>query len=238
MFRRWVDISRLADRCKPCKCPLLVALLLAVLEITGCTHATKPDPGKFLTDYAQLHKSKDAQSHVYFTHRMARSASHDYATYAVSVSYFPADARFAVMGAETQASVLAYLKHEIRQRIKEKALLASSDDQADIRLRVAITSVSTADPGMKPWDFLPFRLLTKPVKDEIMGAPKVASATLEEQTLDARTGAILNESVREDDGKSIGRQKQGVSVVTFELLRPVLDQWASSVVSELTSNKS
>lgn len=238
MFRRWFDISLLTDRCKPYKCPLLVAMLLAVLGVTGCTHVTKPERGKFLTDYVQLQKSKDAQGHVYFTRCMARSTAHDHATYAVSVSYFPVDARFAGLGAETQANVLVYLEHAIRQRMQEKALLASSADQADIRLRVAITSVSTADPAMKPWDFLPFRLLAKPVKDEIMGAPKVASATLEEQTLDARTSAILNESMREDDGKSIGRQKQGVSVVTFESLRSVLDQWASSVVSELTSNKS
>jgi len=238
MFCRWVDISLLTDRCKPCKCPLLVAMLLAVLGVAGCTHATKPERGKFLTDYAQLQKGKDAQGHVYFTRRMARSIAHDHATYAVSVSYFPVDARFAGLGAETQANVLVYLEHAIRQRMQEKALLASSADQADIRLRVAITSVSAADPAMKPWDFLPFRLLAKPAKDEIMGAPKVASATLEEQTLDARTSAILNESVREDDGKSIGRQKQGMSVVTFESLHPVLDQWASSVVSELKSNKS
>jgi len=138
---------------------------------------------------------------------------------------------------QTQASILAYLDHAIRQRLQDKALLASSTGQADIQLRVAITSVSAADPAMKPWDYLPARLLMKPVKDGIMGAPKVAAATLEEQSLDAHTGTVLTESVRKDDGGSIGRQKKGASVVTLDSLRPVLDQWASSVVSELTRER-
>lgn len=227
MFRQKVDAGRLT-----------VAMLLVVFGLVGCTHVTKPGQGTFLTDYTRLQKSKDAQGHVYFTHRLVAPAPIDRVNYAVSVSYFPADARFAGLGAQTQASILAYLDQAIRQRLQDKALLASSADQADIRLRVAITSVSAADPGMKPWDFLPFRLLTKPVKDGIMGAPKVATATLEEQTIDARTHAVLNESLRKDDGKSIGRQKKGVSVVTFESLRPVLDQWASSVALQLQSLKS
>lgn len=215
----------------------MVATLLAVVALGGCTHATKPDQKGFLVDYTRLQESKDAQGNVYFTHRMAMPAPRDHLTYAVSVGYFPVDARFAGLSAQAQASILDYLDHAIRQRLQVKALLASSTDQADVQLRVAITSVSAADPGMKPWDFLPFRLLTKPVKDGIMGAPKVATATLEAQVLDARTHGVLNESVRKDDGGSIGRQKKGVSIVTLESLRKVLDQWASSMVSELTQEQ-
>jgi|GEM_PF-2314160 len=216
---------------------LLATLLLAVPGITGCSQASRPDHGTFLTDYSKLQKSKDAQGHVYFTHSVATPVVHDHPTYAVSVSYFPVDTRFTGLGSETQSSILSYLDHAIRQRLQDKAVLASRADEADVQLRVAITEVSAADPGMKPWDFLPVRLLLKPVKDGIMGAPKVATATLEEQILDARTSAVLNESVRKDSGGSIGRQKKGVSVVTLDSLRPVLDQWASSVASELTQER-
>ena len=226
MFRRRANGGR-----------LLAASLVAVLGITGCSQASRPDHGTFLTDYSKLQKSKDAQGHVYFTHGVATPVLHDHPTYAVSVSFFPADARFIGLGSETQASILSYLDHAIRQRLQDKAVLASRADEADVQLRVAITEVSAADPGMKPWDFLPVRLLLKPVKDGIMGAPKVATATLEEQILDARTSAVLNESVRKDSGGSIGRQKKGVSVVTLDSLRPVLDQWASSVASELTQER-
>jgi len=216
---------------------LLAASLLAALGITSCSQASRPDHGTFLTDYSKLQKSKDAQGHVYFSHSVETPVPHDHVTYAVSVSYFPTDTRFTGLGSETQSSILSYLDHAIRQRLQDKAVLASSTEQADIQLRVAITQVSAADPGMKPWNFLPVRLLLKPVKDGIMGAPKVATATLEEQTLDARTSAVLNESVRKDSGGSIGRQKKGVSVVTLDSLRPVLDQWASSVASELTQER-
>lgn len=236
MYRRRVDAGAPNDRRRR-QHPLLNAVLLLILGFNGCTHVTKPTQGAFLTDYAKLQESKDAQGHVYFVHRLAMPAVHEHPTYAVSVGYFPADARFTGLGAETQASILAYLDHAIRQRLQDKAMLAASADQADIQVRVAITQVSAADPGMKPWDYLPVRLLLKPVKDGIMGTPKVATATLEEQTLDARTSAILNESVRKDDAGSIGRQKKGVSVVTLDSLRPVLDQWASSVASELTQER-
>jgi hypothetical protein len=226
MFRQRADGGR-----------LIAAVLLAVSGITGCSHASKPDHGAFLTDYTKLQERKDAQSHVYFTHRVATPAPHDHTTYAISVSYFPADARFAGLGSEAQASILAYLDHAIRQRLQDKAMLTNGADQADIQLRVAITQVSATDPGMKPWDFLPVRLLMKPVKDGILGAPKVATAALEEQMLDARTNMVLNESVRKDVGGSIGRQKKGVNVITLQSLRTVLDLWASSVVSELTTER-
>lgn len=231
MFLRSVESGRLFRRCKPVHRPRLAAGALLLIALAGCSHQTRPAHGGFLTDYAQLQQAKDAQGHTYFVHRFTTPATDARRQCAVSVEYFPAAVRFNGLGSETQANILAYLDRAIRQQLQKNALLAGDSEQPDIRLRVAITAVAASDPGMKPWDFLPFRLLTKPIKDGVLGAPKVASATLEVQAVDARTGAVLSESVRADNGKSIGREKHGVSVVTFESLRAVLDQWALSVAS-------
>ena len=206
--------------------------------LAGCSHATRPDHGTFLTDYAQLKQTRDAQGHVYFAHPFTTQPIDPRARYVVSTGYFPANTHFAALGTEAQASLLAYLDHAIRQQLQQRSMLASDGASADIRLRVAITSVAPAAPGMKPWDFLPIHLLLEPLKDSVLGTPKVASATLEVQAIDAHTGAILNESVRQDVGKGIGRQKHRVSVVTFESLREVLDRWAVSVVSEQDPTRS
>ncbi|WP_424681286.1 DUF3313 family protein [Frateuria sp. YIM B11624] len=209
-----------------------------VFALVGCSHATRPDHGTFLTDYAQLRQTRDAQGHVYFAHQITAQPANPRATYAVSTEYFPAGTHFNGLSAQAQASLLAYLDHVIREQLQQRSMLASDGAQADIRLRVAITSVVAADPGLRPWDFLPIHLLLEPLKDSVLGAPKVASATLEVQAIDAHTGTVLNESARKDDGKSIGRQKNGVSVVTFGSLHKVLDQWATSVVSEQDPTRS
>jgi len=117
---------------------LLAALLLAVLGITGCSQASRPNHGTFLTDYSKLQKSKDAQGHVYFTHSVATPVVHDHPTYAVSVSYFPVDTRFTGLGSETQSSILSYLDHAIRQRLQDKAVLASRADEAEVQLDIQV----------------------------------------------------------------------------------------------------
>jgi hypothetical protein len=206
------------------------ALLLGAVLLSACSHVTKPQKGAFLSDYSTLMQTKDAQGHEYFAHRQVLKLTNRHDSYAVSVDYFPTHARFDGLGTETQARIASYLQQAIEQQFRQRGLLANG--QADIQLRVAITAVAAVDPDMKPWDFLPVRLLTKPIKDGVLGAPKLAAATLEVRATESRTGEVLSESVRMDNGNSIGRQTQGVSVVTFESLHGVLDQWAASLASE------
>jgi hypothetical protein len=146
---------------------------------------------------------------------------------------FPAGVRFPSVDDATATRSLQYLDTTLRAQLAKHFALVDAPQKAQLVVRPAVTRIAAVEEGMKPLDFVPVRLVTKPLKDAVLGTPQKAAAVLEVLMLDPRDGSVVNASYRPATGKETGRSGAGGDKVGFDAIRPVLDEWATSITGEL-----
>lgn len=221
---------------KPTAMMIKVSGAILVLVLAGCaSNTTKPtsDIG-FFSDYSRLEKAdaKRGNEHLnYSAPSMEKRAARK--VYLMPLRPFPANASFAPVDAALLDQCTNYFDHALRTQLAGRVNLVGNAQDADTAVQPVLTSVHSVEEGRTVLDLVPLRLITRPLKNVAMGKPLQASATLEVRVTEPVSKRVLREAIYRNVGESIGREGNDKTRITFESLRPVLDEWAASVTNDI-----
>jgi len=206
---------------------VLLAACSATPKVTGATSG-------FLPSYDTLEEVSDSSGVKYLSSGSVGIKGEKLERVFVEPSrVFPAGVRFPSIDEATTARSLQHLDATLRTQLAKHFVLVDAPRKAQLVIRPAVTRISAVEEGMKPLDFVPVRIVTKPLKDAVLGTPQKAAAVLEVLMVDPRDGSVLNASYRPATGKETGRSGAGGDKVNFDAVKPVLDEWATSIAGEL-----
>lgn len=194
-------------------------------------------PTGFLSDYNRLvaeESTKDNYFHYTAPEDIDRKLGK---VYFMPITTFPADASFKFVDRPTLDQTMSALDQILRNKLTEKATLVSTQDEADTTVQIVVTEITTENAGRSWYDYIPLRLLTKPIKDAAMGKEQEVVMTLEMSVRDAKSNQILFEAVHRSAGKNIGRSDDTNLKATEEDLSPIIDIWTNKIVSEIITPK-
>jgi hypothetical protein len=112
-------------------------------------------------------------------------------------------------------------------------ILVTTPEQADTIIELAVTGVTAVEPNRKLVDFMPLRLITKPIKDATMGKQQEVLMTLEMKMINVKTREVAYESLTRAKGKTMGRTKDEDLHTDIKELEPVIDDWTSKISKEI-----
>jgi len=224
-------MTRLSSRLLRHGAALGVALLLAACgatpKVTGATSG-------FLPSYDTLKEVSDGSGTRYLSSGPVGFKGEKIDRVYVEPSrVFPIGVRFPSIDEATTTRSLQYLDTTLRAQLVKHFTVVDAPEKAQLVIRPALTRIAAVEEGMKPLDFVPVRLVTKPLKDAVLGTPQKAAAVLEVLMVDPRNGSVVNAAYRPATGKETGRSGAGGEKVSFDAVKPVLDEWATSISGEL-----
>ncbi len=220
----------------------LARLLLPILVVMY-SHAFAQDkavvtPTGFLSDYARLMPDKTAKDN-YFHYTTPEGVARKMGKiYFMPITGYPADVNFQLVDKPVLDETMTAFDQLLRKKLEGKATLVGTPDEADTTVQMVVTAVATVDAGRAAIDFIPLRLLTKPLKDAAMGKEQQIVVTLEMSIRDSKTGHVLYEAVHRSEGKNIGRSDDKKQLkATGKELSPVIDSWTDKIVNEIVATK-
>lgn len=206
---------------------LLLAACSATPKVTGVTSG-------FLPSYDTLKEASDPSGVKYLSSGPVGFKGEKLDRVFVEASrVFPTGVRFPSIDEATTTRSLQYLDATLRAQLAKHFTVVDAPEKAQLVVRPAVTRIAAVEEGMKPLDFVPVRLVTKPLKDAVLGTPQKAAAVLEVLMVDPRSGSVVNASYRPATGKETGRSGAGGEKVSFDAVKPALDEWAASISAEL-----
>lgn len=150
------------------------------------------------------------------------------------VMYYPVPRPNEKVSGETLKAVADYIDYSLRTKLGEKVSLAKRPGPGVVRLRVAVTAVGSKEEGLKPYQYIPVAFIAATAKNALVGAPKVATLSVEAEASDSITGERLAASVRSAQGAKLNNEAvQPSDRVTLTALRPLIDKGIQDVITEL-----
>lgn len=220
----------------PSLLPRRVVVLAVAALLAACASTAKPpEQGSgFLPSYSTLKEATDPTGRKYLSSGpIAYRGAPVSRVHASAAVLFPTDVRFPSADPAVVEQSLRHFDAQLRVQLSKHFTVVDSPAQAQVVVRPALTRVDAVPEGLSPLDLVPVRLLTKPLKDAALGGKEQSAAVLEVLLLDARSDERLNAAYRPATGRSIGRTGTGGGRVTFESIRPVLDDWAAGIAAEM-----
>jgi hypothetical protein len=98
-----------------------------------------------------------------------------------------------------------------------------------LKLQVAVTGVASSAEGLKPYQIVPMAFVATMAIDTVAGAPQQAKLLVEARATDSVSGEVLSKVVRTHTGERLGRVASNEPVITFESVKPIMDDWCDSV---------
>lgn len=103
-----------------------------------------------------------------------------------------------------------------------------------LKLQVAMTGVASTAQGLKPYQVVPMGFVVTMAINTVAGAPQQAKLLVEARATDSMSGEVLSKVVRTNTGERLGRVESNESVITFESVKPIMDDWCDSVSKSLS----
>lgn len=216
----------------PSLTPLCLALSLGLLGVSVSLAADPEERASsgFLTDYDRLHQAGTMRGR-YLAHASPEaSVRQSGAVYLMPVVRFPAEAVFPGIDEAVTLQVLRHVDARLRAQLSKRGTVVAAAEGAERTLQVALTGLAAQPESKTLLDLVPLRLITSPVRNALQGKALEAGGTLEVRLADARSNAVLRESLHPLSGSGIGRAGDGATRVSFPALQPALDAWVEAVV--------
>jgi len=205
-----------------------VALCAAIAAGTsGCAtdgtataeRASAEQTSGFLGDYSQLREVKDAAGETVLRYVNPKAGGGKYQRLLLDpVQYYPAPQASAQVDLATLNAVRNYVDKTMRDRLGARIPLATEPGPGVLRLRTAITAVSSAEAGRKPYQYIPIAFLVTAAT----GLGQEATIAMEFEAVDSMTGERLGAAVR----KGVGARLEGKDAkVTLKDLSKQLNTW-------------
>ena len=214
--------------------------LLAVVILGGITEpcvgqdsASATGDSGFLRDYSSLQETTDAEGRTVRTWISPKLTPANYSAILLDpLAFYPEPRPTEQVSAEELQKMLAYANSALKRALGQRFSVVDRPGKGVVRVRIAFTGVAVQGEGLKPYQYIPIALVaTLAARAATGGPPQRAFILVETEATDSVTGELLGERVRRATGE---RLPAGQKVVTFDTLKPLLDELASQAFPELS----
>jgi len=140
--------------------------------------------------------------------------------------FYPKPQPTAVISAQTLQEITRYFNEAMRRELGSVLTLAKAPGPGTIVVRPAITTVSTSNEGLKPYEVIPIALISAGVNTAMGGRDQEVDVGVEAAFLDGASQKVLAQVVRKGAGKELENDTQKL---TLNNVKPVLDGWAKDM---------
>lgn len=202
---------------------------LACSLCVGLAQAADADAGSgFLSDYASLAPTQDSAGQPvlrYINPSFQQGRFH--AVLLEPVTFFPKPEPTERVTADTLAKISRYLHDGLQSRAA--TLVPSTTEPAPgvLRLRAAITAVTTQNSPLKAYQYVPIAFLISAAK----GRSQEAVLQIELELVDSLSGERMAAVVRKGTGVALADK----AALQLSDVQALLDQWVETGVATLTA---
>ncbi|CAG9239699.1 MULTISPECIES: DUF3313 domain-containing protein [Paraburkholderia] len=209
------------------------AIAVAAAFVAGCANnnvPTKTEYSGFLGDYSNLQQTQDAKGETLLRYINPKLTPANYSAVIVDpVSIYPKAEPTEQLSQATIDQVRNYGTTCLRQAIASRVRVVDAPGPGVLRLQVAITGVASTAEGLKPYQVVPMAFVATMAINTVAGAPQQAKLLVEARGTDSESGDVLAKIVRTHTGEKLGRVASNEPVITFESVRPIMDDWCDTV---------
>jgi hypothetical protein len=184
----------------------------------------------FLGDYSSLQQTTDPNGESFLRYINPKLNPTNYNAVIVEpVSMYPKAEPTEQLTQATIDQVRSYATTCLKQAISSRVRVAETPGPGVVKLQVAITGVASSAEGLKPYQVLPVAFVATMAVDTVAGAQQKAKLLVEALGTDSVSGEVLTKVVRTHTGERLQRVASNEPVITFESVKPIMDEWCDSV---------
>ena len=208
-------------------------IVLALMLGACATQSHVVEDSGFLRDYSNLRETKDAQGNTIRAWVSPKLTPANYDAILLDpLVFYPEPRPTEQVSAETLQQILAYSNDVFKRSLSQRFRVVDRPGPRVLRIRSAVTGVAAEDEGLKPYQYVPIALVATMASRATSGTPQRAFMEGEVEASDSVTGELLGLWVRLATGERLS-QVGDRKVVTFDTLKPVLDEVAAGAFPDL-----
>lgn len=206
----------------------------AVLLFAGCA-STSNTPNQteysgYLPGYSDLTQATGPDGETFLRYINPKLTPANYNAIIVdTVTFYPRAEPTAQVSQATLDQIRDYGTTCLRQAIASRVRVVDTPGPGVVKLNVALTGVATTEAGLKPYQYVPQAFVISMAVNAVEGAPQQSKLLVEVLGTDSVTGEVLSKVVRTHTGERLARVASNEPVVTFESVKPIMDQWCDAV---------
>ena len=213
------------------------AMTATVTLFAGCASNNVPTQTQysgFLNDYSNLQQTQDPNGETFLRYVNPKLNPANYSAVMVEpLTMYPSAEPSDQLSQATIDQIRGYGTTCLRQAIASKARVVSAPGPGVVKLQVAITGVSSSAEGLKPYQVVPMAFVATMAVNTVAGAPQQAKLLVEGLATDSQSGEVLSKMVRTHTGERLQRVASNMPVITFESVKPIMDDWCESVAKSV-----
>lgn len=206
------------------RAPISMACV-ALLSVTGGMAAAETNSG-FLPDYSRLETLQNAKGQEWKAWVDPQYQKGSYRQVLVEKPvFYPEPKASAQVSSRALADIQEYMDANLRTVALKDVPQAAEPGPGVMRIRLAITAVSTSNSGLKPWQVVPAALVVQGAMAATGNRKMEAELRVEGIASDSVTGAPIAMFSRKGTGFQL---KNAREQLTLDTVKPRLDEWAAS----------
>jgi hypothetical protein len=209
------------------------AVAVAITLIAGCASSNTPTQSEysgFLGNYSDLKQSTDPNGETFLRYVNPKLNPANYSAVIVEpLTMYPKAEPTEQLSQATIDQVRSYGTTCLRQAIASRTRVVETPGPGVVKLQVAVTGVASSAEGLKPYQVVPMAFVATMAVNSVAGAPQQAKLLIEALGTDSVSGEVLSKVVRTRTGERLQRVTSNMPVVTFDSVKPIMDEWCDSV---------
>ncbi|MBP0595751.1 DUF3313 domain-containing protein [Paraburkholderia sp. LEh10] len=210
------------------------ATTVAMMLIAGCASNNTPTQSEysgFLGDYSNLQQTQDPNNgETILRYVNPKLNPSNYSAVIVEpLEMYPKAEPSEQLSQATIDQIRGYGTTCLRQAIASRVRVVETPGPGVVKVQVAITGVANTAVGLKPYQVVPMAFVATMAVNTVAGAPQQAKLLVEARSTDSVSGEVLSKVVRTRTGERLGRVASNQPVITFESVKPIMDDWCDSV---------
>lgn len=211
-----------------------VSAIVAAILLVGCASnsntPTQPEYSGFLPNYSDLTQATDPEGETFLRYINPKLNPANYSAIIVDpVVFYPKAEPTAQVSQATLDQIRGYGTTCLRQAIASRVRVVDAPGPGVVKLQVALTGVATTAAGLKPYQYVPQAFVISMAVNAVEGAPQQSKLLVEAIGTDSVSGEVLSKVIRTHTGERLKRVASNEPVVTFESVKPIMDQWCDAV---------
>ncbi len=207
----------------------MFAALLVALLFTGCA-ATKTaevaDYSGYIGDYDGLEMTTDELGQEVLRWQSSDFIAGVYETLMIDdIVFYPAAKATPQISEELLLEIREYSNAALLHEVSKVVPVTNQPGPDVLRMRMAITGVSTAAQGLKGYEYIPFAAIAAGVTSATGARDREAYIIVETELLDSTTGERMFIEVYKQKGEKL--IENDTEIVTLDTVRDLIDNGAA-----------
>jgi hypothetical protein len=210
------------------------AIAVAAMVLGGCASTsnapTQSEYSGFMPSYSDLTQATDPNGETFLRYINPRLTPANYSAIIVEpIQFYPKAEPTEQVSQATLDQIRSYSTTCLKQAIASKVQVVDAPGPGVVKLQVALTGVATTAAGLKPYQYVPQAFVVSMAVNAVAGTPQQSKLLVEAIGTDSVSGEVLSKVVRTHTGERLARVASNQPVVTFDSVKPIMDQWCDAV---------